>query len=124
MPASVCFFASTSIKHALGYDDSLDVFGIHAVGGIIGALLTGVFVNALGGGGWADYTSNPGTLTAVAEGTFMAQFKAVALCVVWTGVVSAVLFKLIDWTIGLRVSQDQEREGLDLASHGERAYNY
>jgi ammonium transporter, Amt family len=120
----VCFFASTSIKNALGYDDSLDVFGIHAVGGIIGALLTGVFVNALGGGGWADYTANPGTLTAVAEGTFVAQVKAVALCVVWTGVVSLVLFKLIDWTIGLRVNQDQEREGLDLSSHGERAYNY
>jgi ammonium transporter, Amt family len=122
----VCFIASTSLKNALGYDDSLDVFGIHGVGGIIGALGTGILVNpaVLGGMGWADYTSVPGTLQAVAEGTFMAQVKAVALCVVWTGVVSFVLFKLLDLTMGLRVSPDQEREGLDLASHGERAYNY
>jgi ammonium transporter, Amt family len=123
----VCFFASTSIKNALGYDDSLDVFGIHAVGGVIGALLTGIFVNTavMGGAGVPDYTSVPGTLQIVADtGTFMAQVKGVLLCVVWTAVVSFVLFKLIDWTIGLRVTQDQEREGLDLAAHGERAYNY
>jgi ammonium transporter, Amt family len=123
----VCFFASTSIKNALGYDDSLDVFGIHAVGGILGAILTGIFVNTsvMGGAGVPDYVSVPGTLQIVANtGTLMAQVKAVLLCAVWTGVVSLVLFKLIDWTIGLRVNQDSEREGLDLASHGERAYNY
>jgi Amt family ammonium transporter len=124
----ICFLASTSIKNALGYDDSLDVFGIHAVGGIIGALLTGVFVNpALGGAGIPDYVSVPGTLQVaeyVFATAFMAQLKGVLLCVVWTGVVSFVLFTAIKYTIGLRVSTDEEREGLDIASHGERAYNY
>ena len=124
----VCFFASTSLKNALGYDDSLDVFGIHAVGGIIGAILTGVFVNpALGGAGIPDYLSVPGTLQVaeyVASTAIMAQLKAVGLCVVWTGTVSFILFKLIDMTMGLRVSIDEERQGLDLSSHGERAYNY
>jgi ammonium transporter, Amt family len=124
----ICFIASTSIKNALGYDDSLDVFGIHAVGGIIGALLTGVFVNpALGGAGIPDYLSVPGTLQVaeyVFSTAFMAQLKGVAICVVWTGVVSYVLFKLIDLTMGLRVSVDDERQGLDLSSHGEKAYNY
>jgi Amt family ammonium transporter len=124
----VCFVASTMIKNALGYDDSLDVFGIHGVGGIIGALLTGIFVNpALGGAGIPDYVSQPGTLQVaeyVFSTAFMAQVKGVALCVVWTGVVSFVLFKLIDMTIGLRVAADDERQGLDLTSHGERAYNY
>ncbi|MCU0831814.1 MAG: ammonium transporter [Rhizobiaceae bacterium] len=124
----VCFVASTMIKNALGYDDSLDVFGIHGVGGIIGALLTGIFVNpALGGAGIPDYVSQPGTLQVaeyVFSTAFMAQVKGVLLCVVWTGVVSFVLFKAIDMTIGLRVSADDERQGLDLTSHGERAYNY
>jgi ammonium transporter, Amt family len=121
----VCFFASTTIKNALGYDDSLDVFGIHCVGGIIGALGTGILVNTavLGGAGIPDYTSVPGTFQVVADtGTFSAQVWAVGLCIIWSGLVSLVLFKLIDWTIGLRVTQDQEREGLDLSSHGERAY--
>ena len=124
----VCFFASTTFKNAMGYDDSLDVFGIHAVGGIIGAILTGVFVNpALGGAGIPDYLSVPGTLQVaeyVASTAIMAQVKAVSLCVVWTGVVSFILFKLIDMTMGLRVSIDEERQGLDLSSHGERSYNY
>ncbi len=124
----VCFLASTSLKNALGYDDSLDVFGIHCIGGIIGALATGIVVNpAWGGAGIPDYVSAPGTL-AIAEyvfsAAFMAQVKAVLMSLVWSGVVSLVLFKLIDWTIGLRVTVDQEREGLDLALHGERAYNY
>lgn len=124
----VCFVTSTTMKNALGYDDSLDVFGIHAVGGILGAILTGVFVNpALGGAGIPDYLSVPGTLQVaeyVASTAIMAQLKAVGLCVVWTGVVSFILFKLIDMTMGLRVSVDEERQGLDLTSHGERAYNY
>ncbi len=124
----VCFLASTSLKNALGYDDSLDVFGIHAVGGIIGAILTGVFVNpALGGAGIPDYLSQPGTLQVaeyVMSTAVIAQLKAVGLCVIWTSVVAFVLFKLIDMTMGLRVSVDEERQGLDLTSHGERAYNY
>jgi ammonium transporter, Amt family len=124
----VCFFASTTLKNALGYDDSLDVFGIHAVGGILGAILTGVFVNpALGGAGIPDYLSQPGTLQVaeyVMSTAVMAQVKAVGLCVIWTGVTSFILFKLIDLTMGLRVSIDEERQGLDLSSHGERSYNY
>jgi Amt family ammonium transporter len=116
------------VKNALGYDDSLDVFGIHCVGGIIGALATGILVNpALGGAGIPDYVSNPGSL-AVADYVFgtalLAQIKAVLLTIAWSGVGSAILYKLVDWTIGLRVTQEEEREGLDLADHGERAYNY
>lgn len=125
---AVCFFFCTSIKNAFGYDDSLDVFGVHCVGGIVGALATGILVNpALGGAGVADYVANPGTLT-VAEYAFgtqmMAQIKAVLFTLVWSGLGSAILFKLVDLVIGLRVTQDEEREGLDLADHGERAYNY
>ncbi|MFZ5697819.1 MAG: ammonium transporter [Pseudomonadota bacterium] len=118
-----CFLAVTMLKAKLGYDDSLDVFGVHAVGGIVGALLTGIFVNpALGGAGVVDYS----TLTAGYAGTaaqLTSQLLAVGTAVVWSGVVAFVLFKIIDVVIGLRVSEEQEREGLDLAEHGERAYN-
>jgi ammonium transporter, Amt family len=123
----VCFFFCTTIKNKLGYDDSLDVFGIHAVGGIIGALGTGILVNpALGGAGIPDYTSQPGTLVVGAYDfgfQMMAQLKGVLLTIVWSGVISAILYFIIDKTIGLRVSADKEREGLDLSEHGERAYN-
>jgi Amt family ammonium transporter len=125
---AVCFVFCSSVKNALGYDDSLDVFGIHCVGGIVGAIATGILVNpALGGTGAADYVTNPGQL-AVAEYVFSAavwsQVKAVLFTLVWSGVGSAILYKLVDLTIGLRVTQEEEREGLDLADHGERAYNY
>ena len=124
---AVCFFACTTLKNALGYDDSLDVFGVHGVGGIIGAIATGILVNpALGGAGIPDYESKPGEL-AVAAYEFgpavMAQLKAVGFTILYSGILSAVLFKLVDSTMGLRVPQDQEREGLDIAEHGERAYN-
>jgi ammonium transporter, Amt family len=124
---AVCFFACTTIKNAFGYDDSLDVFGVHCVGGILGAIATGILVNpALGGTGIPDYESKPGEL-AVAAYEFgpavMAQVKAVAFTLVFSGVISGVLFKLVDLVIGFRVPQEQEREGLDIASHGERAYN-
>jgi len=99
----------------MGYDDSLDVFGIHAVGGIIGAIGTGIFVSpALGGVGVDGYSM---------MGQVMTQATGVLVTVVWSGVVSFVLFKLIDVTMGLRVSEEAEREGLDTATHGERAYN-
>ena len=116
------------MKNALGYDDSLDVFGVHCVGGILGALATGILVNkGLGGTGLVDYVSQPGPAVegAYALGTQLwAQSKAVLLTIVWSGVGSAILFKLVDLVIGLRVTVEQEREGLDIASHGERAYNY
>ena len=122
-----CFLAVSFIRNTFKIDDSLDVFGIHGVGGIIGALATGILVNpALGGAGIPDYLSQPGTLQ-VAEyvfGTaFMAQVKAVCFTIVFSGVGSFILFKLVDLIIGLRVSEEDEREGLDLAEHGERAYN-
>jgi Amt family ammonium transporter len=111
----VCFFFCTTVKNALGYDDSLDVFGVHGVGGIIGSIGTGIFVApALGGVGVADYAMGA---------QVWKQFVAVAVAVVWCGVGSFVLFKIIDAVIGLRVTPDQEREGLDIAEHGERAYN-
>ena len=111
----------------MGADDSLDVFGVHGIGGIIGAIGTGILVNpALGGAGIPDYISQPGTLQ-VAEYVFstavMAQLKAVAFTLVFSGIGSYILFKLVDLTIGLRVKQEVEREGLDVAEHGERAYN-
>jgi Amt family ammonium transporter len=119
----VCLWAVSSLKNKLGYDDSLDVFGVHCVGGIVGALLTAVFCAPwLGGTGVYDYVAN-----AVGEYSMGAQFKAqlwaVLLSLVWSGVVAAVSFKIVDLVIGLRVTEEQEREGLDTASHGERAYN-
>ena len=111
----VCLWGVTGLKKVLGYDDSLDVFGIHGIGGIIGAIGTGIFVSpALGGVGVDGYTMG---------GQVTTQAMGVLITIVWSGVVSFVLFKLIDMTIGLRVSEEQEREGLDTASHGERAYN-
>ena len=124
----VCFFFCSAIKSALGYDDSLDVFGVHCIGGIIGALGTGLLVNPdWGGAGIADYLSKPGELTAgtydmVAQMT--AQAKAVGTTLLWSGLGSAIIFKLVDIVMGLRPTEEKEREGLDIADHGERAYNY
>ena len=100
----ICYFAATSMKRALGYDDSLDAFGVHGVGGIVGALLTGYFASKEIGG---------------VDGSVLAQCKGVATTVIYGFVVSYLLLKLIDVTIGLRVSEDQEREGLDISLHGE-----
>ena len=119
----VCLWAVAGLKHRFGYDDSLDVFGVHCVGGIVGALLTAVFcAPSLGGTGVYDYVAN-----AVGEYSIATQFKsqlwAVGLTLVWSGVVAAVSLKLVDLVVGLRVTEDQEREGLDTVSHGERAYS-
>jgi Amt family ammonium transporter len=118
----VCFFFCTTVKNALGYDDSLDVFGIHCIGGIIGATLTGILVNpALGGAGVFDYTI--GKIGEYAFATQVwAQIKAVMLTLVWSGVGSAIIYKVVDLLVGLRVAPEQEREGLDLTEQGERAY--
>jgi len=119
----ICLWAVASLKQKLGYDDSLDVFGVHCVGGITGALLTAVFCSpALGGTGVYDYVAN-----AVGDYSILTQLKsqvwAVGVSLVWSGVVAAVSFKIVDAVVGLRVAEDQEREGLDTVSHGERAYN-
>jgi ammonium transporter, Amt family len=125
---AVCFVMCSTVKNALGYDDSLAVFGVHCVGGIIGALATGILVNpALGGVGAPDYATKPGELVAAAYEfgpAFLSQAKAVGFTILWSGVGSAILYKIVDVVVGLRVTQDEEREGLDLADHGERAYNY
>ncbi len=120
---AVCLWSVTGLKKMLGYDDSLDVFGVHGIGGIIGALGTGIVANpALGGSGVFDYVANK-----VAEYStstqLVSQLWAVGTAVVWSGVVSFVLFKLIDMFMGLRVPEEEEREGLDTTTHGERAYN-
>ena len=121
---AVCFWSVTGLKQLLGYDDSLDVFGVHGVGGIIGALGTAVVANpALGGTGVWDYVAN-----GVAEYNFFAQltsqFWGVAISILWSGTVSFIAFKAIDATIGVRVSEATEREGLDLVEHGESAYHF
>ncbi len=124
----VCFIMCSTVKNALGYDDSLDVFGVHCVGGILGALATGILVDPkLGGVGIPDYSTKPGELVVGAYDMMsqvIIQAEAVGLTLLWSGIGSAILYKLVDLTIGLRVTQEEEREGLDIADHGERAYNY
>ena len=108
----------------LGADDSLDVFGVHGVGGIVGALLTGVFnTQELGGPGLVgDWVTASVTSNGVGAQVWI-QLKAVLLTIVWSGVVSLIAYKIVDMTIGLRVTEEEEREGLDIASHGETAYH-
>ena len=123
----ICFFFVSVVKNKLGYDDALDVFGVHCIGGITGALLTGVLVNpALGGVGITDYTNfahgNAGTYEFGTQ--MIAQLKAVVATLLWSGIGSAILYKVVDLLVGLRPAKDEEREGLDLSDHGERAYNY
>ena len=120
---SVCLFFCSAVKHMFGYDDALDVFGVHCVGGIVGAIATGILVNpALGGSGIFDYT-----VGKVADYDFatqlIAQIKAVLLTLVWSGVLTAVILGILAVITGLRVTVDKEREGLDLTEHGERAYH-
>ncbi len=124
---AVCLWAVVWLKAKLGYDDSLDVFGVHGVGGIIGAILTGVFVNpALGGAGVVDYAMNGGaggTADYVFSAQVLAQIKGVLVTVIWTAVVSVISMYIVKATIGLRLPEQEEREGLDITTHGERAYN-
>ena len=122
-----CLWGVTGLKKLLGADDSLDVFGVHGVGGIVGALLTGVFNSpSLGGPGyvtdWVTVTMVTAADYSIASQVWI-QAKAVLTTVVWSGVVSVVAFKIVDLLIGLRVPEDEEREGLDISSHGETAYH-
>ncbi len=113
--SAFCYFFVQVVKEKFHYDDSLDVFGVHGVGGIVGALGTGFFASSsLGGVGYAD-----GVTMAM---QVVVQFKAVCVTIIWCAVVSFVLYKLVDMLVGLRVAPETEREGLDLAEHGERAY--
>ena len=148
---AVCFFFCSTVKNAFGYDDSLDVFGVHCIGGIVGALGTGILVApSLGGTGITDYTTCKAVLAGGAAlpdvatitdaikvsfsdcgsgfvsigDQFIKQAKAVGLTLVWSGVGSFILYQIVNVIVGLRVTTDVEREGLDIAEHGERAYNY
>ncbi|MGH8669330.1 MAG: ammonium transporter [Burkholderiales bacterium] len=117
------FWGVNGLKRLLGADDSLDVFGVHGVCGILGALLTGVFAApSLGGSGIYDYVANKVSADYSIWGQLVTQATGVATTVVWSGVVAFIAFKLIDLTIGLRVTEEDEREGLDTTAHGEAAY--
>jgi len=119
----ICLWGVTGLKKILGSDDSLDVFGVHGVGGISGALLTGVFADpALGGTGIWDYVANAVAPDYSIASQLWIQAQGVITTLIWSGVVSFIAFKLIDIVIGLRVKEDEEREGLDISSHGESAY--
>ena len=121
----ICYFFVTTVKNKLNYDDSLDVFGIHAVGGIVGAIGTGIVADpALGGQGWIDYTA-PVAVAGEYDlvGQVITQCWAVGTTILWTGVVSAALFLILKVTIGLRPDAEAETNGLDISEHGERAYN-
>ena len=113
----VCFWGATSLKQSLGYDDSLDAFGVHGIGGIVGCLLTGVFADPeLGGMGFAE------GITTIGQQVW-AQFLSLVVTVVFSGVLSFIILKIVDAIIGLRVEENEEQEGLDLALHGERGYD-
>jgi Amt family ammonium transporter len=122
----ICYFFISTVKSKLGYDDSLDVFGVHCIGGIVGAIATAIVAApALGGQGWFDYTVMPAVPGEYdMAGQLVTQIKAVLVTLAWSGIGSAILFFIIDKTIGLRVPAEVEVEGLDLAEHGERAYHY
>jgi Amt family ammonium transporter len=119
-----CLWGVNSLKRMLGADDSLDVFGVHGVGGIVGALLTGVFNNqALGGPGLVtDWVTVAVGSNGIGAQVWI-QLKGVLITIVWSAVVAFVAFKIVDMTIGLRVTEEEEREGLDISSHGETAYS-
>jgi Amt family ammonium transporter len=128
----ICIVFCSAVKNALKYDDSLDAFGIHCVGGIVGAIATGLLVNpAWGGAGIVDYAtcamdgdiSTCDSATYVLGTQLLAQIKGVLVTIVWSGVASAIVFSLIKFTMGLRPSADVEEEGLDITEHGERAYH-
>jgi Amt family ammonium transporter len=130
----VCFFFCTAVKSALGYDDTLDVFGVHAVGGLVGAIGTGLVVNpAWGGAGIVDYTKcaiKDGVFTSTCDAAtydmvsqVIIQAKNAMMTVLWSGVGSLIVYIIIGLLVGLRVSEETEREGLDIVEHGERAYN-
>jgi Amt family ammonium transporter len=112
---TLCYFTATSMKRALGYDDSLDVFGVHGVGGIVGALLTGLCA--------AEFMGGAGIEVSVGA-QIWAQLKSIVVTIIWSGIVSVVALKLIDLTIGIRVSKDDEEQGLDISHHEEAGYGW
>lgn len=122
----ICFFFVTTVKNKFKYDDTLDVFGVHCIGGITGAIGTAIVADpALGGQGFFDYTVFPAVAGTYDMGAqLVTQIEAVVLTLLWSGIVSAILFFVVDKIFGLRPTEEVEREGLDINEHGERAYNY
>jgi Amt family ammonium transporter len=119
----VCLWGVNGLKKLLGADDALDVFGIHGIGGILGALLTGVFNTwSLGGAGIPDYVNNTFVTTEIGAQLWI-QAQAVGVALLWSGVVAFICYKVVDLIVGLRVPEESEREGLDVTQHGERAYS-
>ena len=120
----ICLWGVNGLKRLLGADDALDVFGVHGVGGILGALLTGVFANpALGGVGVYDYVAN-NVAEYSTSAQVISQLWAIGTTLIWSGIVSVIAYKVVDMVIGLRVTEEEERQGLDTSSHGESAYKY
>ncbi len=120
-----CLWGVTGLKRLMGADDALDVFGVHGIGGIVGALLTGVFAApSLGGSGIWDYVANDVVPEYSIGGQVLIQATGVGVTLLWSGIVALIAFKIADLLVGLRVSQEQEREGLDISSHGEAAYDH
>lgn len=120
----ICLWGVNGLKRMLGADDALDVFGVHGVGGMLGAVLTGIFADpALGGVGVYDYVANKVADYSISS-QVISQLWGIGTTIIWSGVVSIIAYKLVDLTIGLRVTEEEEREGLDTVSHGESAYHY
>lgn len=120
----ICLWGVNGLKRMLGADDALDVFGVHGVGGMLGAILTGIFADpALGGVGVYDYVANKVADYSIST-QVISQLWGIGTTIIWSGVVSLVAYKLVDLTIGLRVTEEEEREGLDTVSHGESAYHH
>jgi ammonium transporter, Amt family len=120
----ICLWGVNGLKRMLGADDALDVFGVHGVGGILGAMLTGVFAAPkLGGQGIMDYVANKISTDYDMMGQLWIQAQAVGTAFIWSAVVAYIAYKIVDLTIGLRVTEEEEREGLDISSHGETAYH-
>ena len=119
-----CLWGVNSLKRMLGADDSLDVFGVHGLGGILGAILTGVFAApSLGGTGIYDYVANAVAPEYSIASQVWIQFQAVLTTIIWSGIVAFIAYKITDMVVGLRVTEEEEREGLDISSHGEPAYH-
>ncbi|MEW6520448.1 MAG: ammonium transporter [Thermodesulfobacteriota bacterium] len=124
LAGALCLWGVNGLKRLLGADDALDVFGVHGVGGILGALMTGIFANpALGGVGVYDYVANS-VADYSTSAQVISQLWGIGTTLIWSGIVSVIAYKLVDMVIGLRVTEEEERQGLDTSSHGESAYKY
>ena len=120
----ICLWGVSGLKHMIGADDSLDVFGVHGIGGALGSILTGVFAApSLGGTGIFDYVANAASPEYSIASQVWIQFQGVLTTVIWSGIVAYIAYKITDMVIGLRVTEEEEREGLDISSHGETAYH-